>query len=415
MPARKDLSRLCGTGVSQGLQGLLTARAVRERCTFIGELALRKKTRWFTINESNIDACADLVTEVCKQSYPQLDIPYHSRWRHFIVSGTDLWEHYSEQRLADVDSAMRTRTAIDLVFVSVLLDAGAGSKWSFIDPVTGTKLYRSEGLAAASVDLFFNRLAKYQVDKGWYVDAKALHSLTLNALAESFQHTGKNPLIGLEGRLRLLRGLGSALSEADALLRPGHIYDVLISKSPNGQIGADEILHEVLVRFGTIWPNGLVHDDLNLGDAGYHRLLQTQDSTNHIVPFHKLSQWLTYSLFEPLQWGGMDITGLDELTGLPEYRNGGLLIDTAVIEPVHAELLEQTLSVRSEAVVEWRALTVFLLDKIADSVRKRLRRDQLPLSSILQGGTWTAGRQIAAQRRADGSPPIKLAIDGTVF
>ena len=398
-----------------GLQGLLTARAVRERCAFIGELALQKKTRWFTINESNIDACADLVTEVCKQSYPQLDIPYHSRWRHFIVSGIDLWEHYSQQRLADVDSEMRTRTAIDLVFISVLLDAGAGSNWSFIDPVTGTKLYRSEGLAAASVDLFFNRLARYQADKGWYVDGEALYSLTLNALAESFQHTGQNSLIGLEGRLQLLQGLGSTLSEDVAISRPGDIYDVLISKSTNGQIGADEILHEVLVRFGSVWPNGLVHNGFNVGDAGYHRLLETQDSTNHIVPFHKLSQWLTYSLFEPMQWGGIDIMGHDELTGLPEYRNGGLLIDTGVIEPLQSDLLDQRLSVKSEAVVEWRALTVFLLDKVADSVRERLKKDQLPLSSILQGGTWAAGRQIAAQRRADGSPPIKLAIDGTVF
>jgi len=105
------------------------------------------------------------------------------------------------------------------------------------------------------------------------------------------------------------------------------------------------------------------------------------------------------------------------LTGLPEYRNGGLLIDTGVIEPVHPALLSQRLEVDSEAVVEWRALTVFLLDRIADGVRSRLgkSRDDLPLCSVLQGGTWAAGRQIAGTLRADGSPPIKLAIDGTVF
>ena len=403
--------------MSQALQGLLSARAVRERCTFIAELALRKKTRWFRINESNIEPCAELVTDVCKQNYPELDIPYHSRWRHFIVSGTDLWKHYSQQRLADADDTMRTKTAIDLVLISVLLDAGAGPDWSFIDPVTGTKLYRSEGLAAASVDLFFNRLAMYQDGKGWYIDAAALHSLTLSDLAGSFQHTEQNPLVGVEGRLKLLQALGSVLSESDVLSRPGDLYEVFVSKSASGPVGADEILHEVLVRFGSIWPNGLIHDDFNLGDAGYHQLLETQDNTNHIVPFHKLSQWLTYSLIEPLQWGGLRITRIDELTGLPEYRNGGLLIDTEVIEPVQADLLAQRLSVESEAVVEWRALTVFLLDQIADRVRTRLKKDrvQLPLSNVLQGGTWAAGRQIAAQRRADGSPPIKLAIDGTVF
>ena len=403
--------------MNQTLQGLLTARAVRERCTSIGELALDKKTPWFRVNESNIDCCAEFVTDVCKLNYPGLDIPYHSRWRHFNVDGTDLWEHYLQQKIADISSATRTRTAIDLVFISVLLDAGAGPNWSFVDPVTGTKLYRSEGLAAASIDLFFNKLAKYRDSKGCYIDAEALESLTLSDLAESFQHSEQNPLVGVEGRLRLLKGLSSALSATDGLSRPGDIYDFLLSKSVHGQIGADEILHEVLVRFGSIWPNGLVHKGFNLGDAGYHSLVKTEDNTNHIVPFHKLSQWLTYSLIEPLQWSGLCTTRMDALTGLPEYRNGGLLIDTEVIESVEADLLSQKLSVRSEAVVEWRALTVFLLDRIADKVRARLSKDQeqLPLSSILQGGTWAAGRQIAAQRRADGSPPIKLAIDGTVF
>jgi len=39
------------------------------------------------------------------------------------------------------------------------------------------------------------------------------------------------------------------------------------------------------------------------------------------MPFHKLSQWLTYSLLEPFEWAGVRIHRLDELTGLPEYRN----------------------------------------------------------------------------------------------
>lgn len=403
--------------MSEALQDLLTARAVRERCTVIGELALNGKTHWFRLNESNLGDCAEFVANICRKNYPKLNIPSHSRWRHFVVNGTDLWAHYCKERLADADRVIRARTAIDLVFVSVLLDAGAGPTWNFIDPVTGTKLNRSEGLAAASIDLFFNQLAKYQRNKGWYVDAEALESLTSSDLAQSFQHTERNPLLGIEGRLRLLQGLGSVLSAADALSRPSDIYSVLLAKSTKAPIAADDILNEVLVRFGAIWPNGLVHHGFNLGDCGWHRLLQTKDSTNHIVPFHKLSQWLSYSLVEPLQWSGLDIIGMDGLTGLPEYRNGGLLIDTGVIEPIHQDLLSQQLSIGSEAVVEWRALTVFLIDQIADKVRALLGKGQkeLPLSSILQGGTWVAGREIAKRLRGDGSPPIRLAIDGTVF
>ena len=49
--------------------------------------------------------------------------------------------------------------------------------------------------------------------------------------------------------------------------------------------------------------------------------------------------------------------------------------------------------------------------------RARLDRDatSLPLASLLEGGSWTAGRAAAYARRADGSPPIKVISDGTVF
>jgi len=68
-------------------------------------------------------------------------------------------------------------------------------------------------------------------------------------------------------------------------------------------------------------------------------------------------------------------------------------------------------------IVEWRALTVALLDRLASAIRAELKTDAatLPLAKILEGGTWAAGRAIAQKRRADGSPPIKVVSDGTVF
>ncbi|MGA8820095.1 MAG: DUF1688 family protein, partial [Xanthobacteraceae bacterium] len=47
----------------------------------------------------------------------------------------------------------------------------------------------------------------------------------------------------------------------------------------------------------------------------------------------------------------------------------------------------------------------------------RLNRSaaELPLAKILQGGTWATGRELAFARRADGSPPLKIISDGTVF
>ena len=138
--------------------------------------------------------------------------------------------------------------------------------------------------------------------------------------------------------------------------------------------------------------------------------------TNGWVPFHKLSQWLTYSLLEPFEWAGVHVEDLDALTGLPEYRNGGLLLDTGVLRLREPAWAARTWKVSDELVVEWRALTVALLDELAPLVRTRLGVDagQMPLACVLEGGSWAAGRALA-ERLHDGRPPLSVASDGTVF
>ena len=58
-----------------------------------------------------------------------------------------------------------------------------------------------------------------------------------------------------------------------------------------------------------------------------------------------------------------------------------------------------------------------LLDEIAPLVRSELgvSAEAFPLARVLEGGTWAAGRLAAAEKRADGAPPLKVISDGTVF
>jgi Protein of unknown function (DUF1688) len=178
---------------------------------------------------------------------------------------------------------------------------------------------------------------------------------------------------------------------------------------------------------GPIWTAGSRVQGLPAGDVWPHRWAGEHTgvgvsagrdpTTGGYVPFHKLGQWLSYSLLEPLQWAGVRVTGLDALTGLPEYRNGGLLIDGGVIVPRDARALNRTWKPQDDFIVEWRALTVALLDELAALVRQQLGKtaEELPLACILEGGTWAAGRQIARERRSDGAPPLKIESDGTLF
>ncbi|HEV7547360.1 MAG TPA: DUF1688 family protein, partial [Reyranella sp.] len=168
-------------------------------------------------------------------------------------------------------------------------------------------------------------------------------------------------------------------------------------------VKAASILAAVLDKLSPIWP-------LPMGDVWPHPAIG-------LVPFHKLSQWLSYSLVEPLQDAGLKVVELDQLTGLPEYRNGGLLIDAGALRPKQRALLEETFAAGDEPIVEWRALTVALLDRIAQHVRLHLGLDaaRLPLVKVLEAGTWFAGRALAAERRPGGGPPIAVQSDGTVF
>jgi uncharacterized protein DUF1688 len=184
-----------------------------------------------------------------------------------------------------------------------------------------------------------------------------------------------------------------------------------------GRLPAAAVLEAVLAAFGDIWPGRLSLGGVNLGDVGRHPAAAAEGPTDRLVPFHKLSQWLTYSLVEPLEEAGIEVTDLDGLTALAEYRNGGLLIDLGVLRPRHEGMLSQAHRPESEPVVEWRALTVALIDRLAERVRDRLGLSaaELPLAKVLEGGTWSAGRRIARELRPDGSPPIRLVSDGTVF
>jgi hypothetical protein len=199
--------------------------------------------------------------------------------------------------------------------------------------------------------------------------------------------------------------------------RPGGLFDYLAARAEAGAIDAASILIELLLALGPIWPSRLTLGGIPLGDCWRHPSIVTADATSGLVPLHKLSQWLAYSLIEPLQTAGVAVIDIDGLTGLAEYRNGGLFIDTGVLALRDPSDAAREHDVASPLVVEWRALTVALLDRVADGLRRRLDLDAaaLPLAKVLEGGTWAAGRAIARERRPDGAPPLKVVSDGTVF
>jgi hypothetical protein len=408
---------------SRTIDGLLSAAAVRSTAHRILTLAREGSLEEWAVDMDRLQDTADFVANVVRERYPSLNPPVHARWRHFVFGGRDLWSEIANSR-AWQSPAAAARAAFDLVITSVLLDAGAGSDWRYRDVGTGLAVARSEGLALASLRWFVSGgLADHPTSDPLRADAAALCRIDGKAVDEAFQSTEDNRLQGAHGRAELLNRLGMAVQARPDLFavadlpRPGGLFDALTRRAWQGEIPAATVLEVLLDGLGSIWPNRPTLDGVPLGDCWPHPALQGGQPADGFVPLHKLSQWLAYSLIEPLESAGVRVTDVGALTGLAEYRNGGLFVDMAVLVPRDGDALARMHDVSDPFVVGWRAATVALLDEVAPRVARRLglEPEEFPLARVLEGGTWAAGRLIARTKRADGGPPFQISSDGTVF
>ena len=139
------------------------------------------------------------------------------------------------------------------------------------------------------------------------VDADVLANFAVADLERGMQVSDVNPLVGMDGRVDLLRRLGSwwprnrKYSAATTRRGPAACSTGLRCWQTADKLPAPTILTELLQQLGPIWPSRLTLGGIALGDCWKHPALTTADATSGLVPLHKLSQWLAYSLIEPLQ------------------------------------------------------------------------------------------------------------------
>ncbi|KAG2184864.1 hypothetical protein INT43_000777, partial [Umbelopsis isabellina] len=429
--------------------------SIRDRCQLVYEKGQKNELQHFNINSEKLPVVVDYVKDVITKKYDSLDkIPPHSRWRHFDAGGySRVQDLIDEWKNAGVDATERTRRLVDLFLVAVLLDAGAGMQWKYKDEVTGQVYRRSEGLGVASYNMFKAGLfSDDPTEQPHRVDVDRLQRLRTEDVSNGFQVHDDNPMVGINGRANLLNRLGRSIEQQstyfptakDAVARPGNLLDYLLSHNSSENDTGKHIFHvpalwSGIMSLGEMWPARLKLNGVQLGDVWPCLAIKSPsappESTDHWVPFHKLSQWLTYSLLEAIEKGlNANFTGRESLTGLPEYRNGGLLVDLGLLSLKPDTMQRGIIRCREKkpeltgnelpmfesgdpAIVEWRALTVIYLDKIAEELRAvyKLDKETLTLAQVLEGGTWNAGRAIATEKRPSSDPPILIESDGTIF
>ncbi|KAH8890189.1 DUF1688-domain-containing protein [Thozetella sp. PMI_491] len=451
--------------------------SIRERAQLVTAKALRNELHHFDVDMRKFSDVATFVANIIKRDYdaPFHTIPPHGRHQHFAVGGRDRIAHLLSTFPEDVDNSEKCKRMIDLFLVSVLLDAGAGTKWTFKSAENGRMYRRSEGIAIASLEMFKAGLFSGNKNNKFQVDKEGLSTLTVEKLAQALQSRPGNEMAGLEGRAQLLIRLGQALEEKKEFFgeagRPGNMLaaDYILSH-PHTQASSMlivpvPVLWNVLMNgLAPIWPpSRAAINGVSLGDAWpCNAMPQTAQSPSSptfspfpntgaqshgvsawegILPFHKLTQWLTYSLMQPMQSiMKIHFAGQELLTGLPEYRNGGLFIDLGVLT-LKPDDVERGLANYSsycqrtgakevevapmfepsdDVIVEWRGVTVGFLDRLCVEVNKILKSElgggELSLAQLLEAGSWKGGREIAEVSRPNTKePPILIDSDGTLF
>ncbi len=343
-------------------------------------------SKYFKLNESKIESTVNYMIKYFDDKYPKSNINYHSRLNHLYG-----WEEIVLSWDCDINEKLRRM--IDLVFISVLMDAGAGHKWSYSK---NNKAYnRSEGLGIAVMDMFCDGLFSSDTALPFRVNSHKLKNLTKVDLIKGFQLTKNNYLVGLEGRLNILKEFGKILDEnkdvfGDQITRPGNIID-----SMNCNIVDFNLLSNIIFKLSPLTKDVHIHNELKL-----------------YVPFHKLIQWLLYSLIDLFNKFKINTINTELLTALPEYRNGGMIIDMEIVELKDKNLLKINHSINSDIIIEWRCLTITIIDMIKDKINQKMNKN-FHLGQILEGGTWSLGRELSLKR--NGLPPLLILSNGTIM
>ncbi|KAF4126090.1 Protein of unknown function (DUF1688) [Geosmithia morbida] len=418
---------------------LLSLQAVRQRAHSVLSIAEKGSLNSFDYHADRMPTVADYVIGIIDRDFGPdryADIPPHGRWQHHEVGGVPRVSNLLDSwRSAGCDDTELTRRLIDLFFVSVLLDAGAGDTWKFKEPGTDGVYNRSEGISVAALHMF--KSGAFSADGAeCVVDAKGLIQLSEETFAAGYQVTPENPLVGMSSRVKLMNTVGKSLLNQTSIVgangRPGNMVDYLVkSSTEEGTLDYELLWRTLQSILIPSWPAGRTAvNGSPLGDAWPLKALggDGDDAGASIQPFHKLTQWLGYSLTVPfMRILKLRIANIELGTGLPEYRNGGLFVDLGVLSLKPAVLEAGQLASKEtlpkfdaggDTIVEWRALTVALLDELYGIVSAHYSNKgfSVSMAQMLEAGTWKGGRELAAEHRPETrSSPILIDGDGTLF
>jgi hypothetical protein len=381
----------------------LTLEALRKNSSNLLRACRSSGTHWVWDDNKFHELPAALATFIRGRYSDLAKIPPHSRMNHFIATGQSRALEMVLPQIAGRDTQEAAKKLLELLIISVLCDGGAGTAYQFKDEISGQIYKRSEALGLASVELYKDLTDNAQKPLDWRI----LESFSVAEALRSFQVSETNPLNGGGKRFELLKGLARSSLRKETK-RLGDILDLFVAGTDGSRVVSVEMLLSTLIRLmNGVWPERYSRDGVHYGDV-----FALQEN---VYPFHKLTQWMMYSILDALKFLKFSVVGEELLTALPEYRNGGLFLDFGVFSLRKRSTLHRIYRPDDPEIIEWRALTVAAIDELLPLIRRELSAPNLSLAQLLEAGTWAYGRELASKLRPGGEPPLALELDGTVF
>lgn len=397
---------------------LRTTPEVRTRCARLLAGVRTTGSRWFEIDDKALQVAARDLASVLQRQFPRLHVPLHSVWRLFGQDGVDRQGHL-EQLLLTQPPTHRTHARLDLAAVVVLLCTAADDCEPYTEPATGHRFAGATGRAVATLHAFTAGLFSSDPQRPFQADARGLRGIVTDRLAAALQVHDRAGLRELGRRAILLRRLGELLSEQPEVFgeegRPAGIFDIIVSPYGHGvahtaDVDAHDILSQLLTTLSGLWPGGGEIGGTLLGDCWRHRLAQGDGLSEGWVPLHATLQALARSFLEPFLRAGVQVRGIGGLTATADRHVCQWVLDTGALRLRDPQAAGARWTCADEIVVEWRALSLALLEEIASRVRELLTRDEqgLPMGCILEGVAYAAGTD-----RGLPAPPAQAALQVT--
>ena len=399
---------------------------MRERAHRMLAIGLDDELPISAIDLDRLDGAVDLVLETTRKAYPT------STCRSIRAGGTSSSTATTAGRASPTqhrwpDRAARARAEFDLAIVSVLLDAGAGPTWRYRDaadrrgdrPLGRAWRWRASRCSRPA-------LSRPMPRDPLRADADVLANLAVADLARGFQVARRQSAGRPRGPRRSAAPPRQAGRREAGCLR--HATTAAARRPVRSARGAGRraaasrarrSCRELLQQLGPIWPSRLTLGGIPLGDCWRHPALTTRRRDQR--PGAAAQALAMAGLFADRAAADAPASTSPTSTASPASPNIAMAACSSIPacwRSATPTMPQREHDVASPLVVEWRALTVALLDRSPTAVRQRLGLDARVAAAGEDAAKAAPGpraARIARERRADGSPPLKVISDGTVF